>query len=212
MSGLTNVIPLGWLSSCRGVGGRIVGSHSLGSVILPMASWRAISSFFFALPLFGVPAVDFVLLGVGGFILVVLLLTLRVEAIWRAVPSFFFPLLSFGVLRTDLMLLDVDSFVLVVLLLTLLVEESWRAVPSFFFPLLSFGVLLTDLMAEATSTSEREFSWTVRFHRATIVVLFVGLMLSIQCEKWCNLRRKCQRQNVNRSNYGANCRSSDTFR
>ena len=151
MSGLTNVIPLGWLSSCRGVGGRIVGSHSLGSVILPMASWRAISSFFFALPLFGVPAVDFVLLGVGGFVLIFLLLTLRVEAIWRAVPSFFFPLLS-------------------------------------------FGVLLTDLMAEATSTSEREFSWTVRFHRATIVVLFVGLMLSIQCEKWCNLRRKCQRQ------------------
>jgi len=56
--------------------------------------------------------------------LVVLLLTLLVEASWRAVPSFFFPLLSLGVLRTDLMLFDVDSFVLVVLLLTLLVEAA----------------------------------------------------------------------------------------
>ena len=49
---------------------------------------------------------------------------------------------------------------------------------------MSFGMLLTDLMAEATSTSEREFFWTVRFHRATIVVSFVGLIFSIQCEKW----------------------------
>ena len=93
-SGLTDLGPLGWLSNFRGNGwrivgfrgGRIVGSHSLGSVFLPIAGiGSALLGFctcFFDLTtlLCLALAADFVLLGVDSFDLVVLLLTLLVAA------------------------------------------------------------------------------------------------------------------------------------